>query len=200
MSLMQPGFAEHLAAAVAGDAASLNALLEPYRGFVRELAVAQLYRERSLGIDASDVVQEVLLYAATSIRRFRGDCPPQFEAWLRSLVQSKAIDAVRRRTARRRNADRERPLDDDVCAGNGQMIAGADLSPRAIAIHREQFRAALESIAVEYQAVLRLHLIDGMPLDKIAEKLAVPLPDAIRRLECGMRTLKRRLSTDDSGR
>lgn len=198
MGLTQPGFNDLLAAAVAGDAGSLGGLLEPYRAFLRQAAAAQLYRERSLGIDPSDVVQEVLLYVATSIGQFRGGCPQEFEAWLRSMVQSKAIDAVRRRTADRRNVDRERPLDDDSGPANGAAIAGADLSPRAHAIHRERFHAALQSIAGENQAVLRLHLVEGLPLATIAEQLALPLPEAARRLACGMRTLKRRLAADEA--
>src|SRR4051794_14997871 len=70
--------------------------------------------------EASDVIQDTLLYASQELTRFRGSTEPELLAWLRRIRDHKAVDAGRRGAAKKRGSGRApRSLDDPRADGGG---------------------------------------------------------------------------------
>ena len=72
----------------------------------------ELRLDRAIGrrVDASDVVQEVLLKASRRLADYLRDPSMPFHLWLRQIARDHVIDEHRRhRVAGRRSVDRERP-------------------------------------------------------------------------------------------
>ena len=100
-----------LANARAGDDAAVNALLERHRESLRRLVRLRLDRRLAARLDASDVVQDVLLEASGRLADYLRDPAMPFHLWLRSLARDRIIDMHRRhRAAEKRSVDKERPL------------------------------------------------------------------------------------------
>ena len=145
---------ELLAGARQGDAAAVNQLLDRHRDSLRRMIELRLDRAVSSRVDASDIVQEVLLEANRRLRDYLNEPKMPFHLWLRHIGQDRLIDAHRRhRQAARRSVDREqaqsaRPLDQstlDLMAG----ICDPELTPAAAATWQElqrRFQAAIEEL------------------------------------------------------
>ena len=61
-------------------------LFEPYRGYLRALALAQIDRRLRAKLDASDIVQQTLLRAHAALPQLRDRSPGVFVAWLRQIL------------------------------------------------------------------------------------------------------------------
>jgi len=72
-----------------GDAEALGRLLEPYRTYLTILARVQIGKQLRGKVDPADVVQETFLEVHRRIAHFRGDSPPRFLAWLRSILATR---------------------------------------------------------------------------------------------------------------
>ena len=107
-----------LAGAAQGDAAAVNRLLDRHRDALRKLIALRMDRQMVRRVDASDVVQDVLVEAAGRLKEYLADPRMPFHLWLRSLAQDRMIDLHRRNRARRRDVTREQPL-----AGGGTSTA-----------------------------------------------------------------------------
>ena len=91
-----------------GDLDAVNHLLERHRESVRrmiDLRMDQLLKRR---VDASDIVQEVMIEANRRLQTYLQDPVMPFHLWLRQMAKDRLIDAHRRhRGAARRTLDRE---------------------------------------------------------------------------------------------
>ena len=106
-------------------------------------------------VDASDIVQDVLVEANRRLNDYLADPAMPFHLWLRHMARDRLIDAHRRhRVAERRSLDREQPL---AAAGNldrSTLELAAQLydpspTPAAEATWRElerRFQAAVEQL------------------------------------------------------
>jgi RNA polymerase sigma-70 factor (ECF subfamily) len=90
--------AELIAAALKGDAASFEPLVEKYSP--RVFATARRYARRESEIE--DIVQEVWIKAFQKLAGFRGDAP--FEHWLMRLAVHTCYDFLRRHQRNRESA------------------------------------------------------------------------------------------------
>ncbi len=84
-----------LAGARAGDRAAFNALLEKLRPYLHKLVHERLGNEAVL--DHSGLVQEGLLAVARNFADFRGSSVGQLLGWVRQIIRSRVIDALRQR-------------------------------------------------------------------------------------------------------
>src|SRR5262249_57883667 len=101
---------ELLAQARRGETAAVEALLARYREPVRHMIGLRLDRAIAARVDASDIVQDVLLEASRRLGEYLQHSTMPFHLWLRHIAQDHIIDAHRRhRTAQRRSVERERP-------------------------------------------------------------------------------------------
>ena len=79
-----------------GDAAAVNALLDEHRDALRRAIELRLDRGLQRRVDASDVVQEVLIEANRRLPEYLHTPALPFHLWLRQMAQDRIIDAHRR--------------------------------------------------------------------------------------------------------
>ncbi len=85
-------------------------LWERHRGPLRRMIGLRLDRALGRRLDASDVVQDVLLEANQRLADYLRNPAMPFHLWLRQIARDRMIDEHRRhRVAARRSLDRERP-------------------------------------------------------------------------------------------
>jgi len=106
-----PETEELLQQARSGAPEAVNRLLVRHRAPLRRLIDLRLDPALAGRVDASDIVQEVLLEASRRLRDYLDRPAMPFHLWLRHIARDHVIDAHRRhRLAQRRSLDRERPL------------------------------------------------------------------------------------------
>ena len=178
-------------AAQDGQASAVNALLDHHRAPLRAMVRARLDRALARRVDASDIVQDVLLEASQRLPEYFRDPRMPFPLWLRQMAQDRIIDTHRRhRVAARRSLDREQPL---VAYGDQSSIQLAaqlrdlQLTPAAATIRRElerRFLAALEDLPEEDREIIVLRHFEHLSNSEAAEALGLTPPAA------GMRHLR----------
>src|SRR6266436_7858002 len=94
-----------------GDAAAVERLLTAHREPLRRMIGLRLDPALAARVDASDIVQDVLLEAHRRLSDYLRNPVMPFHLWLRHIARDHLIDAHRRhRQAQRRSLDREQPL------------------------------------------------------------------------------------------
>src|SRR5256885_7825174 len=92
----------------AGDAAAVDELLADHREPLRRAVDLRLDPALARRVDASDIVQDVLLEANKRLQDYLKNPAMPFHLWLRHLAKDRMIDAHRfHRGAQRRSLDRE---------------------------------------------------------------------------------------------
>ena len=120
---------ELLAAARDGDAEARNRLLERHRDALRRMVGMRMDRAVQTRVDASDIVQDVLVEANRRLTDYLATAKMPFALWLRHLARDHLIDAHRRhRGAARRSVDREQPLATAATADQSAMDLAALLA------------------------------------------------------------------------
>jgi len=149
---------------------AIDELWERHRPALRRMIDARLDRALGRRVDASDVVQDVLLRASQRLGDYlRDPCMP-FQLWLRQIAHDHVIDAHRRhRGAEKRSLDRERPA---IGMGNGAFadrssldlvaqLRDPALTPAAEALQdelRKRFREAIDLLDdVDREVILLRH-------------------------------------------
>lgn len=187
-----------MAGAAQGDAAAVNRLLDRHRESLRRLIALRMDRRMAGRVDASDVVQDVLVEASSRLRDYLADPRLPFHLWLRSLAQDRMIDLHRRNRAQRRDVLREQSLDpgtDERSAlGLAAQLADAGLTPAATAIKAEleqRFWSAIDTLDEADREVILMRHAEQLGNGEVAQALGVSPAAA------GMRYLRalRRLRT-----
>jgi len=167
---------ELAAAAAAGDAAALDALLTA----VRPDVLRRCARVLPYSGDAEDACQEALIAVARGIRGFEGRS--RFSTWLYPVVANSAFATYRR--LRRTAQD------------SGLDAAPEQADPRRVSVlagTRLDVVEALERLRAEQPHVVEAVVLrDLMGLDyaEIAERLQVPLGTVKSRINHGRTTLR----------
>jgi RNA polymerase sigma-70 factor (ECF subfamily) len=162
----------------AREAGEVGELLDLYRGYVKTLARIQIGQQLQAKLDASDVVQEVFLRAASRFEQFRGTTEQEFLAWLRKVLASVLSNLVRQyRGTQQRDARLERDLDRQLDATSRILhrpLAAAGPSPSEQVSRKEQavlFADALERLPDHYRDVILLRHIEELSFPEIAERM-----------------------------
>jgi RNA polymerase sigma-70 factor (ECF subfamily) len=136
-----------------GEADAVERLLTAHREPLRRMIGLRLDPALAARIDASDVVQDVLIEAHRRLREYLKNPAMPFHLWLRHIAKDHVIDAHRRhRQAQRRSLDREQPIVPAFLADHssyelaGQLL-DPELTPATEAIRREMQRRLDASIA-----------------------------------------------------
>ena len=129
------------------DSAATGELWEKYRPALRRMISLRLDQALSRRIDASDVVQDVLIKASQRLGEYLRNPVLPFHLWLRQIARDHVIDAHRRhRASARRSVDREQGLyaggaDGSFADQSSLDLAGqlrdSELTPAAEALRRE---------------------------------------------------------------
>src|SRR3954454_20273659 len=109
-------------------AAAAEQLWERHREPLRRLIGLRLDQALGRRVDASDVVQEVLLRASQQLPEYLRNPALPFHLWLRQIARDHIIDQHRRpRGAPRRRLDREQPLAAAAFADQSSLDLAAQL-------------------------------------------------------------------------
>ena len=184
---------ELLADAGRGKSDAVNQLLERHRAALRKLVQLRLDRKIARRVDASDIVQDVLLEANQRLQEYLADPRMPFHLWLRHLAKDRMIDMHRRhRGAQRRSLDRERSLasrqfGDQSSFDLVSQLAASELTPAAETIRREleqRFLTALEQLDEDDRDILLMRHFEQLGNSETAEVLGLSTAAA------GMRHLR----------
>lgn len=198
---------ELLSVARGGDAEAVNRLLERHREALRRMIDMRLDRRIRQRVDASDVVQEVLVDAHRRMNDYLSNPAMPFHLWLRQMAQDRLIDAHRRhRDAARRSLDREQPLaiagtDDRSTIELAAQIWDRELTPAAAATVRElqqRFAEAVEKLDEQDREVVLMRHFEQLSNGEVAEALGLTAPAASMRYLRAMRRLRELLDVGDA--
>jgi RNA polymerase sigma-70 factor (ECF subfamily) len=181
-----------LSSARAGDATARNHLLERHREALRRMVGLRMDPVLKRRLDASDIVQDVLIEADRRLADYLQEARMPFHLWLRHLAHDHMIDAHRRhRGVARRSLDREQPaaaaFADQSAMDLAAIVRDRQLTPAAAATHRElelRFQAAIETLDELDREVILMRHFEQLSNSETAQSLA--LSDAA----AGMRYLR----------
>ncbi len=175
------------------DPEAINGLLAKHREALRRMIAMRMDRAIGRRVDASDVVQGVLLEASRRLPDYLRDPSMPFHLWLRHIARDHLIDEHRRhRVAGRRSVDRERPMARGAFADRSSIDLAADLrdpelTPAAMAIRHElqrRFQTAIGELDEDDREVLLMRHFEHLSNSEVARALG--LSDAA----AGMRHLR----------
>ena len=136
-----------------GDNEAIDALLGRHREAVRRMIALRLDPAIVQRVDASDVVQEVLLEVSRRLQDFLKKPAMPFHLWLRHIAKDHLIDAHRKHhQAQKRGVNREQPLARHGWAEQssvdlaGQLI-DQELTPASAAVRQELERRLHEALS-----------------------------------------------------
>ena len=176
-----------------GKPEAVNRLLERHRTALRKLVQLRLDRKIARRVDASDVVQDVLLEANQRLKEYLADPRMPFHLWLRHLAKDRMIDMHRRhRGAQRRSLDRERSLTspqfgDQSSFDLATQLEASELTPAAASIRHEleqRFLIALDQLDEDDRDILLMRHFEHLGNSEAAEALGLSAAAA------GMRHLR----------
>ena len=173
---------------------------ERYRSYLGVLARAMLRTSGPVGrkVDASDVVQEVLLQAHVSLPQFRGTTSAEMEAWLRKILANKLTDAVRHFIRQKRDAALERSIRETLTssAGRFQRLAANQTSPSQYVLRQEReirLAEALSALPEEQRTAVEWHHLAGYSVAEIASEMGRTKASVAGLLRRGLKGLRENL-------
>jgi RNA polymerase sigma-70 factor (ECF subfamily) len=199
---------EWLAEVDKGEASAVERLLTAHREPLRRMIGLRLDPALAARIDASDVVQDVLLEAHRRLADYLRNPAMPFHLWLRHIAKDHIIDAHRRhRQAQRRSLDREQPLVPALLADHssyelaGQLI-DPELTPATAALRQEMQRrldAAIAGLDEDDREIILLRHREQMANQDIAHALGLTEAAASMRYLRALRRLRNTLMQKDDG-
>lgn len=193
-----------------GDSRAVSDLLERHRESLRRMIALRLDRKIQQRVDASDIVQDVLVDANRRIQDYlENPCMP-FHLWLRHMARDRIIDAHRRHRANaKRSVDREQAhtapanIDHSTAELMAQLSDG-ELTPAAAATMQElqlRFESAIGQLGEQDQEIVLMRHFEHLSNQEVAQALDLTEPAASMRYLRAMRRLRTLLSdvADEGG-
>jgi RNA polymerase sigma-70 factor (ECF subfamily) len=193
---------ELVIAAKRGDAQAIGSLLMRHRESIKRLIDLRLDPAVRNRLDASDIVQDVLIEANRRLKDYLADPKLPFHLWLRAMAKDHVIDAHRRhRLAARRSVDREQPLAVRPSAGESTLdlaarLAGREMTPATAATWRElneRFHAACEELDEQDREIIFMRHFEQLSNSDVAAALELSPQAASMRYLRAMRRLRSEL-------
>lgn len=150
-------------------------VLEPYRNYLRALAVAQLATRLKSKVDSSDIVQQTMLKAHLALDRAPLENPNALAAWLREILANEIADTFKRYRAGKRDVDLERSIAADLDRSSSGLEAwlACDVStPSHILEKREALSSlsdALLQLPEDMREIIVLKHLQGQSLAQVVE-------------------------------
>lgn len=190
-----------------GDQSAMNRLMDRHREAVRRMIQMRLDHAVARRVDASDVVQDVLMEASQRLNDYMQNPSMPFHLWLRQLAKDRIIDMHRRhRAAKRRSVDREQNLsglgsDDQSAADLAALLKDAELTPAAAALRKEmeeRFLVALDQLEENDREIVIMRHFEHLGNSEVAEALQLSAPAAGMRYLRAIRRLRELLGGEES--
>lgn len=190
-----------------GDSSAAERLLGRHRDALRKMVAMRLDRKIQTRIDASDIVQEVLVEANRRLDKYLENPVMPFHLWLRHMAKDRIIDAHRRhRASAKRSVDKEQPL---LAAGGmdrstmelAALISDREATPAAAATMQElqaRFEAAIAQLGEQDQEIVLMRHFEHLTNQETAQALELTEPAASMRYLRAMRRLRTLLTDPDA--
>lgn len=194
---------ELLAQAKEGDADAVEQLLAKHRDAVRRMIDLRLDPAIVQRLDASDVVQEVLIEANRRLKDYLQKPTMPFHLWLRHIAKDHIIDAHRRHhQAQKRGVHREQPMHRPAWSDRSSLdLAGQlldqDLTPASAAIQEEmqrRLREAIEQLEEDDREIILMRHYEMLANQEVADALGLTEAAASMRYLRAVRKLRDLLS------
>jgi RNA polymerase sigma-70 factor (ECF subfamily) len=172
-----------------------------YRSYLTVLARVHLARAGALRgrVDASDIVQDVLLQAHVAQSQFRGATAAEFAAWLRRILANALIDAHRRHARKKRDAALETSCRDTIegTASRLSELPAPGQTPSQHLAQRERelmLAAALDTLPDDQRTAVELRYLGECSLEEIAAMMERSKPSVAGLLRRGLEELRGKLA------
>jgi RNA polymerase sigma-70 factor (ECF subfamily) len=179
-----------------GDAAAVERLLTTHREPLRRMIGLRLDPALAARVDASDIVQDVLLEAHRRLQDYLRKPSMPFHLWLRHIAKDHIIDAHRHeRLAQRRSVDREQALHaarpDESSLDWAAQFFDQELTPASAAIRQEMERKvqqAIGQLGEDDREIILMRYVEQLPNQDVAA--ALDLSEAAASMRC-LRAVRR---------
>jgi RNA polymerase sigma-70 factor (ECF subfamily) len=188
-----------------GDAGAVDRLLTEFREPLRRVIDLRLDPAIARRVDASDIVQDVLLEANQRLTDYLKKPDMPFHLWLRHLAQDRIIDTHRRhRLAQRRSVDREQPIArpgwaDESSASLVAQLTDTEATPGTEAIRQELQRrldGAVNQLSDDDREIILMRHHEGLSNQEVAAALDLTEAAASMRYLRALRRLRAVLVPD----
>jgi RNA polymerase sigma-70 factor (ECF subfamily) len=185
--------------AKSGDADAVDRLLGEFREPLRQVIGLRLDPAVARRVDASDIVQDVLLEANQRLTDYLKHPDMPFHLWLRHLAQDRIIDTHRRhRLAQRRSVDREqaiaRPtMNDESSISLVAQLVDTERTPASEAIQHELQRRlgdAIDQLADDDREIVLMRHHEALSNQEVAHALKLTEAAASMRYLRALRRLR----------
>jgi len=174
----ESGTSTEIAAARAGRNGAVDTLLEGCRNYLRFLARDGVGGALRRKVDASDVVQDVLMRARERFPQFEGDNEAQLLAWLRRMLANHVVDLARKhKVGGDRGVIHERSIDEVLYESSqafGKVLELSGTSPSRNAMREEQsarIADALARLSDDHAQVIQLRTMRELEWNEVAERM-----------------------------
>jgi RNA polymerase sigma-70 factor (ECF subfamily) len=170
-----------------GDDDAVNGLLERHRDAIKRMIDRRMDRVVQRRVDASDIVQDVMIEANRRLGDYLANPTMPFQLWLRHMARDRLIDAHRRhRVASTRSVDREVALPQ-----SGPEASQADMMGQFADRELERrFAAAVEQLEEADRQIVLLRHFEHLSTAEAAEALGISKAAAGMRYLRAMRRLR----------
>ena len=191
--------------AAQGDDDAREDLLKQHREPLRRMIALRLDPAIAARVDASDVVQDVLLEANRRLNAYLQKPDMPFPLWLRHLAKDHIIDAHRRhRQAQKRGVDKEQPIVPAAWANHSSIELAAQFmdgerTPASAAIQQEMERrihAAIVKLEDKDRDMILMRHFEQMSNQEVAQTLELTEAAASMRYLRALRRLKELLEPE----
>jgi RNA polymerase sigma-70 factor (ECF subfamily) len=188
-----------------GEPGAVDKLLGEFREPLRQVIGLRLDPAVARRVDASDIVQDVLVEANQRLTEYLKKPDMPFHLWLRHLAQDRIIDTHRRhRLAQRRSVDREQAVARPAWADESSVSLVAQLidterTPTSEAIRLElqrRLNAAIEQLSDDDREIILMRHHEGLSNQEVAHALQLTEAAASMRYLRALRRLRAALVPD----
>jgi len=190
-----------------GKVGALDELFVRFREPLRRVIDLRLDPVLARRVDASDIVQDVLIEANQRLTEYLKSPDMPFHLWLRHLAQDRIIDTHRRhRTAQRRSIDKEQPINRPAWADESSnslvaQLVSTDRTPASEAIQGELVRrltTAINELAEDDREIILMRHHEQLANQDVAKLLKLTEAAASMRYLRALRRLRGVLLPDSS--
>ena len=193
-----------------GKDGAADRLLERHRDPLRRMIEMRMDQKIKQRVDASDIVQEVMIEANRRLQKYLENPVMPFHLWIRQMARDRIIDAHRRhRGSEKRSVDREKSM---VAAGAmdrstmelAAQLCDAEMTPAEAATMRElqkRFQNAIEELDENDREIVVMRHVEQLTNQDVATALGLSEPAASMRYLRAIRRLRSLLnvSSDETG-
>jgi len=188
-----------------GEARAAEELLARHREPVRRMIDLRLDPAIVQRVDASDIVQDVLLEASRRVEDYLKKPGMPFQLWLRHIAKDHIIDAHRKHhQAKKRGVNREEPMvrrgwADQSSLDLASRLLDQELTPASAAIQQElqrRLQAALKELNDDDREVILMRHFEQLPNQEVAAALDLTEAAASMRYLRALRRLREILSNE----